>query len=254
MPCEMELQGQAAGIAVRCSGRNMTADQEAYLVKVLHDGEGLESITAATEPGPQLVRLGDDIERLKEELAGEVQSAFSSADWTVTGLVFRPGSVEILVLIGATAKVISDFGSIVAGLKALRDTVPPRIREWLSVQAQRVFGQPVEMTALADGVQFHMGPALMNAHLREPSIAPVEAPVEPERAGRRPEEATVVPVAEPREAPRPVGDPPDAGPAAILHPGEPALLRHVVLVNTVLIVVLLAAVIAGVVAALILLI
>jgi hypothetical protein len=185
VPCELELHGQVAAISVRCAAqfeepprpaqptrpaqggqpaqaaqgaqpaywRNLNDTERSRLLRVLQTREPFFPAATENAADPQESIAADqqesiaaDLEELKGELAAEAIAAFRSADRTVTRLTFRPGSIEVVAVVATTAKVISDFGSIAAGLRALRDSVPGRVREWLNYHATRILGRPVRMT------------------------------------------------------------------------------------------------------------
>lgn len=154
MACELELHGEIA--AIRFALVLLDApDQEADLLPSLSDTE---------------------LDDLKDELTTDARRIFDSTGVEITDVQFERGSLEVLVVLVATATVVKEFGSVVQGLQAMARIVPRRVRRYIATRAQRVFGRRVAIATSREPV-IEMGDGMLAARpAYTPAVEGLESP------------------------------------------------------------------------------
>ena len=227
MPCVMEIQGHIATLRAKATLRAIpppdgvsvdpttTLDED----RILSALRG-EPFAPGNVPGPGDT-LTSAIETLKGEFTAEAQRHLGSADIVVSDLRFERGSLEVFLLIAATAKVVKDFNDIAAGLESLSRLVPGRLRGWLSSHGRRVLGREIAID-MADVAAIEMGGALLAGQLPSSTVEGSMSPSPPRADDQAPADQRQNPAVDER-SPLLIGASPDRSLTAYL------MISHAVL-------------------------
>ncbi|MEU4690705.1 hypothetical protein [Actinoplanes sp. NPDC023714] len=109
---------------------------------------------------------------VKAELTGICRQALGSGDVEVSELTVRSGSLEVVIVIAATIKLVQDFGSLAQGIREISRLVPGPVARYV---------RNVSSAALGSGFTAEMGPA--RVEMQEGMLSARQMP--PSRTGNR---------------------------------------------------------------------
>jgi hypothetical protein len=161
VPCEISLQENDALALIRVKARLKDAQHGGTVADENVDRVVLALRGDAFVPVPESFNadlLAREREQLRAELTGDCQAELKLRDVAATQLTFERGSIEILLLIAATAKIVQDYGAIAQGLREIAKLVPDRVKDFVERWARSsLFDQSVEMEYVETRVEMQGG-------------------------------------------------------------------------------------------------